>query len=118
MDSIVLHVELLEHGEAVCSCSAVVRAERAHQQGAAAQNVADDDEDSIELVTLQLVQLCCSGDSQSNACELAFGSSGQLFEIRSFSSGLEADRKLRQQQLVHADGCLHLKLRLAYPWVA
>jgi hypothetical protein len=120
-NSIVLHVEQPEHAEAVCSCSAVVKAERARQQGAAAaaaEFVVADDHDIIELVDIQLVQLWCSGGSWSDANHdgLAF-QYPDMFGTGSLSSGLEAERRLRQAQLVHADGCLHLTLRLADPWV-
>jgi hypothetical protein len=40
-----------------------------------------------------------------------------LAAVGRVSSGLELERKLREQQLVHADGCLHLELQLSSPAV-
>jgi hypothetical protein len=111
-DSIVLHVELLEHGEAVCSCDAIVAAERARQGAAPAENLGAGNADDIVVVPLTSVQLLWWGGER----DLTFGSP-DVFNIGSPSSELEAERKLRQAQLVHADGCLHLELKLTSPWV-
>jgi hypothetical protein len=109
---IVLHAELLEHGQAVCSCAARVTAQRARQGAAPAEHVGAGFEQDIELVPPRQVQLL----AWDSLRDVMLGSVDML-GIGPLSSGLEAERQLRQAQLVHADGCLHLTLELTSPWV-